>query len=208
MSATWIGMRLMNRTIGFLLKRLEDATGLSVLLTISEFFTAMSGLFDGFHERVERAYGILQGAETAFILITTPDEQVLGEAEYLSAKMAALRMPLKGVIVNRTHDACPLPDGARTDGGRPGGRRYVERVVVRALCGAGGSCESHEVGALVDNFMRYQALGDGESLRIEAFVAALRGAVPAVRVPNFAHDVHDIGGLAELHPHLFSSGGG
>jgi anion-transporting ArsA/GET3 family ATPase len=208
MSATWIGMRLMNRTIGFLLKRLEDATGLSVLLTISEFFTAMSGLFDGFHERVERAYGILQGAETAFILITTPDEQVLGEAEYLSAKMAALRMPLKGVIVNRTHDACPLPDGARTDGGRPGGRRYVERVVVRALCGAGGSCEAHEVGALVDNFMRYQALGDGESLRIEAFVAALRGAVPAVRVPNFAHDVHDIGGLAELHPHLFSSGGG
>jgi hypothetical protein len=28
--------------------------------------------------------------------------------------------------------------------------------------------------------------------------------VPAARVPNFAHDVHDLGALAEVHPYLFS----
>jgi len=202
-SATWTGMRLMNRTMGFLLKRLEDATGLSVLLTISEFFTAMGSLFDGFHERVERAYGILQGPETAFILVTSPDEQVLGEAEYLSGKMAELQMPLKGVVFNRTHGECVLPEGARVDGGDADGRAYVERLVERALSTAAGSRDPRELRALVDNFMCYQALGGGETLRIEAFIKALRGRVPAVRVPNFSHDVHDVGALIGLHPYLF-----
>ncbi len=207
-SATWVGMRLMNRTMGFLLKRLEDATGISVLLTISEFFSAMGGLFEGFHERVERAYGILQGAETAFVLVTSPDEQVLGEAEYLSAKMAELRMPLKGVIFNRTHDELALLDGSRRDGGDAGGKGYVEQVVARALSMAGGSGDPQELQALVDNFLRYQMLAEGERGRIEAFTAALRGRVPTVRVPNFSHDVHDVGALTGLHPHLFPSAQG
>ena len=201
-SATWVGMRLMNRTMGFVLKRLEDATGVSVLRTISEFFTAMGGLFDGFHERVERAYGILQGPETAFILVTSPEEQVLGEAGYLSGKMAELQMPLKGVVFNRAHDTCALPADAACDGDDAGERAYVERVVERALSAAGPS-DSRELRTLVDNFMRYQALGEGEARRIESFVAALRGRVPTARVPNFPHDVHDVGGLIELHPHLF-----
>jgi anion-transporting ArsA/GET3 family ATPase len=202
-SATWVGMRLMNRTMGFLLKRLEEATGISVLLTISEFFGAMAGLFEGFHERVERAYGILQGSGTAFVLVTSPDEQVLGEAEYLSAKMAELRMPLKGVVFNRTHDVGALPEGARGDGGHAGGHAYVEQVVEGALSAGSDAPDPREVRALVDNFLRYQSLAGGERRRIEAFTVALQGRVPTVRVPNFSQDVHDISGLAGLHPHLF-----
>jgi hypothetical protein len=189
--------------MGFLLKRLEEATGISVLLTISEFFGAMGGLFEGFHERVERAYGILQGSGTAFVLVTSPDEQVLGEAEYLSAKMAELRMPLKGVIFNRTHDVAALPEGARGDGGHADADAYVEHVVERALSAETDAPDPRELRALVDNFLRYQALAAGERRRIDAFTAALQGRVPAVRVPNFSQDVHDIGGLSGLHPHLF-----
>jgi len=63
----------------------------------------MSGLFENFHERIERAYEVLRGAETAFVVVSSPEEQVLGDAEYLAAKMAELRMPLKGVVMNRVH---------------------------------------------------------------------------------------------------------
>jgi hypothetical protein len=85
------------------LRRLEQATGVSALVNISDFFTSMSGLFENFHGRVERAYEVLRGAETAFVLVSGPEEEVLGDAEYLSTKMAELRMPLKGVVVNRVH---------------------------------------------------------------------------------------------------------
>src|SRR3989442_8095652 len=103
-SAGWSALRAMNRTAGFLLRRLEQATGISALAQISDFFTSMSGLFENFQPRVERAYQVLRGAETAFLLVTGPEEQVLHDAEYLSSKMAALRMPLKGVVMNRVHE--------------------------------------------------------------------------------------------------------
>ncbi len=102
-SAGWSALRAMNRTAGFLLRRLEQATGISALAEISDFFTSMSGLFENFQPRVERAYQVLRGAETAFVLVTGPEEQVLGDAEYLSTKMAELHMPLKGVVFNRVH---------------------------------------------------------------------------------------------------------
>ena len=71
-SAGWSALRAVNRTAGFLLRRLEQATGVSALAEISDFFTSMSGLFENFQARVERAYEVLRGAETAFVLVTGP----------------------------------------------------------------------------------------------------------------------------------------
>lgn len=195
LSATWSGVRVVNRTVNFILRRLEEATGVTALLTISEFFTAMSGLFDGFHERVERAYAILQSEETAFVLVTSPDEQILGEAEYLSGKMAELRMSLKGVVFNRAHAECTLPQS--------GEREAVREIVERALEGEGGSPAAEDVSALVENFLRYGALAQGEAPRMDAFTRGLGGTVPTARIPNFPHDLHDIAGLVSTHPYLF-----
>ncbi len=205
LSATWSGMRMLNRTVNFVLRRLEEATGVSALVSISEFFTAMGGLFDGFHTRVEHAYEILRGAGTAFVLVTCPEEQVLGEAEYLSGKMAALGMPLKGVIFNRTHADSAL-DGSVLDGQTAeGGRELLGRIVERGLGDAG--VPPRDVRALVENFLRYRRLGRGETLRMAAFARLLGPRIPTVRVPNFPHDLHDIAGLLETHPHLFAEGG-
>src|SRR5438034_11055440 len=92
-SAGWSALRAMNRTAGFLLRRLEQATGVSALAEISDFFSSMSALFENFQSRVERAYQVLRGAATAFVLVTGPEEPVLGAAESLSTKMAELHMP-------------------------------------------------------------------------------------------------------------------
>ena len=122
----------MNRTAGFLLHRLEQATGVSALAEISDFFTSMSGLFENFHERVERAYEVLRGAETAFVLVSGPEEQVLGDAEYLAAKMAELRMPLKGVVMNRVHAEFAAAAAAATHRAGPEDVERCARLVARA----------------------------------------------------------------------------
>ena len=201
-SAGWSALRAVNRSVGFLLRRLEQATGISALVEISDFFNSMSGLFENFQARVDRAYEVLRGPETAFVLVTSPEEQVLGDAEYLTSKLGELRIPLAGVVMNRVHHEF-RPAGRRagkaTDLG-PEDVGVVAGVVARALGGA--SAEARELAA---NFVDYQALARGESLRIEQFRADLPRRIPLVLVPNFPRDVHDLGALAGMHPALFGA---
>jgi len=194
-SAGWSALRAMNRTAGFLLRRLEQATGISALAEISDFFSSMSGLFENFQPRVERAYNVLRGPKTAFVMVTGPEEQVLGDAEYLSGKMAELRMPLKGVVFNRVHHEYRPPRRGELG---PEDVERVEEAIGRALGhGASGA------RALAENFVDYQVLARGESLRLEMFRTGLPRGVPVASVPNFARDVHDLPSLAAMHAHLF-----
>ena len=197
-SAGWSALQAVNRTAAFLLKRLEQATGVSALVEISDFFNSMSGLFESFHGRVERAYEVLRGATTAFLLVAGPEEQVLGDAEYLSTKMAELEMPLRGVILNRVHPEY-RPAGRRSRGDV--GPEDVEKVAALVARAVGGAASS--AGELAANFADYQTLARGETLRIEQFRAGLPRRVPVVTVPNFARDVHDLAGLAAMHAYLF-----
>jgi len=200
-SAGWSALRAANRTAGFLLRRLEQATGLSVLTEISDFFGSMSGLFDNFGQRIERANEILRGEQTAFVLVSTPEEQVLGDAEYLSGKMEELGMPLKGVIFNRVHSELrPSPNGRRTlDEVGPEDIVQVAGLVGRVLKG-----NPQLARTLAENFLDYQVLARGDQLRIEQFTSGLAPDVPVAMVPNFAADVHDLAALARIHDHLFA----
>ena len=56
---------------------------------------------------------------------------------------------------------------------------------------------------LAENFVDYQVLARGESLRLEQFQSGLPRGIPVVKVPNFARDVHDLASLAAMHAHLF-----
>ena len=198
-NAGWSALRAVNRSVGFLMRRIEQATGISALAEISDFFTSMSGLFENFQARIDKAYEVLRGPQTAFVLVSSPEEQVLGDAEYLSTKMAALRMPLKGVVLNRVHhEFRPPRRGRRAAELNNEDVDEIAAAVAHALGGRGA--EARELAA---NFVNYQALARGESLRIEQFRAGLPRRVPLVTVPNFARDVHDLASLAAMHAHLF-----
>jgi anion-transporting ArsA/GET3 family ATPase len=199
-TAGWSALRMVNRSVGFLLRRLEQATGISALAEISDFFTSMSGLFDNFHARIDRAYEVLRGPGTAFVVVSSPEEQVLGDAEYLNTKMGELRMPLAGVVLNRVHSE--YRPGRRGGQRRELGPEEVDEVRQRLEAALGGNGDAR---ALAENFADYQALARGESLRIEQFRAGLPRRVPLVQVPNFARDVHDLTALAGMHAYLFGT---
>ncbi len=192
-SAGWSTMRLVNRTAGFLFRRLEDATGISALVQVSEFFTSMAGLFENFEPRVRRVYELLRDPQTAFVLVAAPDEQVLSEAEFFISKVQALGMRLRAVVFNRAH--FEWESGRKRDTKRLTG--LLERL------GATGP----EAQELTTNFDKYQTLGRGDALRSEAFRQLLGKDVAVVSVPNFSSDVHSLDGLREMHAHLFAATG-
>lgn len=191
-SAGWATLRLMNRTAGFLFRRLEDATGISALVEVSDFFTSMSGLFEGFEPRVHRVYSLLRSQETAFVLIASPEEQVLSEAEYFCRKVRELHMPLRAVVFNRVHhEAVAEPHG------------LTPAEVTRLLATVLG--DQRAASALADNFNRYEMLGRGDTLRMEAFRRLLPRSVSVVEVPNLNTDIHSIAGLRAMHRYLFAA---
>jgi anion-transporting ArsA/GET3 family ATPase len=137
-------------------------------------------------------YQLLRSPATAFVLVATPEEQVLGEAEYFCRKVRELGMSLRAVVFNRAHREMA------------GGRRDVERREVAALM-TRLLGDATVAATLADNFVRYEALGRGDGLRMEAFRRALPKDVVKVEVPNFNSDVHSVAGLRAMHPFLFAA---
>lgn len=188
-SAGWATFRIMNRTAGALLRRLEEATGVSALVEISEFFTSMSSLFEGFGERVQRVYELLRSSQTAFVLVASPAEQVLTEAEYFCRQVMDLSIPLRAVVFNRVHRESALA-------WRPGDEQWLQEVLTRAV----GNAE--EARALVENFFLYEVQARGDDVRIERFLDQIPEGVALATVPNFDEDLHDLDGLRRMIPHL------
>ncbi len=203
-SAGWSAMRLFNRTAGFVLRTLEEATGVAVLAEISDFFAGMQSLFDGLGERMDRVYRVLKSPKTAFVLVSSPEEEVLEEAEYLNDKMAALGMPLRAVVFNRVHEEFTEPID-RADFPR-GEIRGDDEPRVRACLERAGISPGDLAARLARNFVAYQDVARGDGLRLEMFAQALPRNVPVVRVPNFSTDLHQIGALSRMHPYLFGRG--
>ncbi len=194
----WSALQVMNRTTGFLLRQLESATGLKTLGQVSNFFNEMSGLFDGFEERFQRVMGLLSDARTAFVLIASPDEQVLGQVDFLIGRMNALDMPLKGVVMNRIHDGVlgPEIEAAGDEALRAG----LEAALAPLVPGS-----ADLVRRLLENLRAHQARARGDALRIESFRDDLGAAVPLVEVPELDGDVHDLHGLAGLRGYLLAT---
>jgi anion-transporting ArsA/GET3 family ATPase len=188
-SAGWATLRIVNRTAGTLLRRLEDATGVSALVDISDFFTSMSGLFDGFGERVAGVQKLLRSPSTAFVLVTTPEEQVLSEAEYFCGKVRELSIPLRAVVFNRVHREALA-------GLRSFDERWLRGLVEKSVRGA------ERAEKLVRNFLRYEIQARGDQLRIESFREQLPARTAVATVPNFEEDLHDLAGLGRMIPYL------
>jgi anion-transporting ArsA/GET3 family ATPase len=191
-SAGWATLRVVNRAAGTLLRRLEDATGISALVEISDFFNSMSALFDGFEQRVASVDRLLRAKSTAFVLVGTPEEQVLSECEEFCRHLAAMSIPLRAMVFNRVHHE------ATTD------LRRVDDAWLRALVGRTIK-RTEAAERLVANFLRYESQARGDQLRMEAFRRQLSARAAVAMVPNFEEDLHDLNGLRRMLPHLLAA---
>lgn len=209
-STGWSAFQSMNRSVRFVLDKIEEATGVGVLSQVSDFFSNMGELFDGFEERVARVTALLRAEDTAFVLVAGPDEQVLGQAEYLHKAMAEKEMPLRGVVMNRVHEmprvmasvaAGEAASAATTAGNEPEPGEPAEAFWSDWAAAADALSGERRAGFdnLRANRAGWAARARGDALRIELFRTLLPADVPVVCIPELVEDIHDIAALGSLH---------
>ncbi|WP_245178651.1 ArsA family ATPase [Streptomyces montanisoli] len=93
-----VGMSMMTGTLGKLL-------GGQFLSDVQTFVAAMDTMFGGFRTRADATYRLLQAPGTAFLVVAAPERDALREAAYFVRRLAAERMPLAGLVLNRVHDS-------------------------------------------------------------------------------------------------------
>ncbi|MEE1773634.1 ArsA family ATPase [Streptomyces sp. JV185] len=91
-----VGMSMMTGTLGKLL-------GGQFLRDVQTFVAAMDTMFGGFRTRADATYRLLQAPGTAFLVVATPERDALREAAYFVERLAAEKMPLAGLVLNRVH---------------------------------------------------------------------------------------------------------
>jgi anion-transporting ArsA/GET3 family ATPase len=177
------GLNLATVTMTRMVRRL---TGSELLAEVGEFFAAFEGMYDGFKQRAGRVYDQLKHPSTAFVVVATPDGAALREAAFFAGRLAADRMPLGALVVNRVHQAGAVPE--------------VPAAARRRL--AAGGANGRLLADLLELHDGLAGLAAAEQARIGELLASVPN-LGVVQVPLLADDVHDLAGLRRLNTHLF-----
>ena len=189
MKPTGIGMRIAGRGASVMFGVLKRLVGFDLLADLSEFFTAFSGMVEGFQERAKRVNELLADPATSFLVVCGPQGEPISEAVYFHRKLVEAKLPFGGVIVNKVHSSNnPL----RADGAD------MRRALAELLD------DEDLADRVAANVGDYQALAARDAANIDHLAAELR-TQSVIRVPYLDEDVHDLAGLAEINRYLFAA---
>jgi anion-transporting ArsA/GET3 family ATPase len=189
MKPTGIGMRIAGRGASVMFGILKRLVGFDLLADLSEFFTAFSGMVEGFQERAKRVNELLADPATSFLVVCGPQGEPISEAVYFHRKLVEAKLPFGGVIVNKVH--CSNNE-LRADGAD------MRRALAELLD------DEDLADRVAANVGDYQALAARDAANIDHLAAELR-TQSVIRVPYLDEDVHDLAGLAEINRYLFAA---
>ncbi|KJY36016.1 ATPase [Streptomyces sp. NRRL S-495] len=190
-------MKFLNAGMGLLTGTLGKIFGAQLLTDVQTFVSATDSMFGGFRERADRTYQLLQAPGTAFLVVAAPERDALREAAYFVDRLAADRMPLAGLVLNRVHGT-----------GAP--QLTAERALAaaEALEENGSEQVSPDAELLAAGLLRLHA----ERMQVmvrerrtrDRFVSVYPD-VPIIEVAALPGDVHDLEGLRTIGERLSGS---
>ncbi|MEU6373367.1 ArsA family ATPase [Streptomyces sp. NPDC046909] len=210
------GMKFLNVGMSMMTGALGKLLGGQLLKDVQTFVAAMDSMFGGFRTRADATYKLLQAPGTAFLVVAAPERDALREAAYFVERLAAERMPLAGLVLNRVHGsgaarlsaeralaAAENLEEARIvdqEGGKAGVRNSPDTD------GSSGSPTSDQaVGQLTAGLLRLHAermqLLSREQRTRDRFTA-LHPEVAVAEVAALPGDVHDLAGLRDIGTRL------
>jgi anion-transporting ArsA/GET3 family ATPase len=190
MKPTGLAAKVAGRGASVALSVLKRLLGFDLLSDLSEFFSAFSGMVDGFQARAERVNKLLADPDTCFLVVCGPQGEPVNEAVYFHRKLVEAKLPFGGVIVNKVH----YPAEELTGKGEDLTAALGEKLGDEDLA-----------GRVAANFSDYQALAERDARNIKRLSTELR-TKSVIRVPYLDEDVHDLAGLAEINRYLFATG--
>jgi anion-transporting ArsA/GET3 family ATPase len=186
-----IGLGLMGRGAGLVMRGLAKFTGGEFLDSVAHFVSDINELFGGFTDRARSVSDALRSSDVAFVLVTSPDPLAVREAVFFAEKLAGHGMRQAATVINRVTPLLDEPHGSEAEVHQALAPRIPATLEATAL-------EEKLWRALDDERMR--AVTDrGEVERLRALTQN-RGLY--VEVPTFEQDVHDLAALARVAKHL------
>jgi anion-transporting ArsA/GET3 family ATPase len=176
-------LRVLNAGFGMVTGVLTKILGAQVLRDVQTFVTALDTMFGGFRERADYTYQLLRAPGTSFLVVGAPEPDALREASYFVERLAAERMPLGGLLLNRVQQA-------------PASRLSAARSQAAAETLQAAGSHPLAVTALRLHAERMQQVSAQQRLA-EHFTAA-HPIVPVAEIPAQAQDVHDLDGLRAI----------
>ncbi|MFD4725108.1 ArsA family ATPase [Streptomyces seoulensis] len=213
-----VGMSMMTGTLGKIL-------GGQLLKDAQTFVSAMDTTFGGFRTRADATFKLLQAPGTAFLVVAAPERDALREAAYFVERLAAEKMPLVGLVLNRVHGSgatrltAERALTAAENLAEPGivdqtaGNADVRNSPETEGCSDSGPAESKSAPAAADRPVDELTAGllrlHAERMRLLAREQRTRDRfishhpeVAIVEVPALPGDVHDLTGLRDIGDRL------
>ncbi len=184
---TGLGMRVIGRGAAPLLAALRRVTGVDLLADLSTFFELLGEMTEDFSMRAVKVERMLRASTTAFLLVSTAQDEPIDEAIWFRRTLRQSGLPFAGVVVNRVHHDV-LGDH------EPG---EVEAALV-------GRLDPELAARVAANFRDYHALAAHDRRNVRRLREEL-GDCPLLLVPQLDDDIHDTEGLLRMHRYLFAS---
>ncbi|MFF9482189.1 ArsA family ATPase [Streptomyces sp. NPDC014733] len=187
------GMKFLNVGMSMMTGTLSKLMGGQLLRDVQTFVAAMDTMFGGFRTRADATYRLLQAPGTAFLVVAAPERDALREAAYFVERLAAERMPLAGLVLNRVHGsgAAQLSAERALAAAETLTDRAAEEAEADASGGdAPGPAENLAPGGIVDH-------GDGKAASGTADGPSPAPAAPDGHPPVSAEQL--AAGLLRLH---------
>ncbi len=177
-------MKLVGAGFALFSKAVTTILGGQMLADAAQFVQLFEDMFGGFRERAQATYELLRAPGTRFVVVSIPEGDALREASYFTDRLRAERMPLAGLVLNRTHP--PLAD-------LPAGTAQVA---------AGRLRESAPLTAALLDIHRQRLEVRSAELHMRARFDRVHTDLPVVEVPALPSDAHDLPALREIGSRL------
>jgi len=95
--------RIVTGAVGLAMKALSTVLGSQMLSDAAGFVQSLDATFGGFREKADRTYELLKRRGTQFVVVSAAEPDALREATFFVDRLSQEKMPLAGLILNRTH---------------------------------------------------------------------------------------------------------
>ncbi len=145
------------------------------------FFRSLANIEGGLRKRAKEVSALLRDENTAFIVVSSPRAEAVGEAEHLLDALHEKQFPFAGLVVNLIH---PMPEPLTDDD-------------AQLLAELGD-------GPLADHVAWHTELTNLAVAERSELVdlEALAGDAPVIELPLLDVDIHDVPGLIDLSTRL------